>query len=320
LKLHTLGAALDSQLARFAAKRCSGMAHQALPTRLLPTRAGLIRCFDSASAATHAALPCVIFVPDGPNVIEHYADLIALLLSNASPNSAPRLRVVCFDMPGFGHSLPQASYTHSLDQGAQAVLDVMDALHISHSSLAFSCANGFYALRAAQLAPQRITQLVLSQTPSLVDMRAWVGRMIVWPLRQPVLGQLLAWLFRRKAALGWYRVALSKANASEQTAPFQDKARYALACGGCFCLAGVVQGLMREPTAGLRGVATPCTLVWGAQDRSHKPTKAQSLQALVPHAKVVTFDDCGHFPDVEQPKRYAALLLRLLAETPASSP
>ncbi|MGA8515722.1 MAG: alpha/beta hydrolase [Burkholderiaceae bacterium] len=239
-----------------------------------------------------------MLVPDGPNVIDHYDALINLL--------TPQLRVVCFDMPGFGFSLPQAHYAHSLDQGAQAVLGVMDALQIEKATLAFSCANGFYALRAAQMAPQRITRLVLSQTPSLAAMHAWTARVVPWPLRVPVLGQLLGWLFKRKAAHGWYRIALPR---STDAAPYQEKTLNAFNGGACFSLAGVVQGLAREASASLHGITTPCTMVWGALDHSHQYTLPQSFIDCVPHADIVHFADCGHFPDIEQPARYAALLL-----------
>lgn len=49
-------------------------------------------------------------------------------------------------------------------------------------------------------------------------------------------------------------------------------------------------------------------VVWGTKDRSHKHTSPDSLCRSAPHAEVVRFEDCGHFPDVEQPERYAALL------------
>jgi pimeloyl-ACP methyl ester carboxylesterase len=256
------------------------------------TPVGSVCVYDSGSTK-----PCVVLVPDGPNVLEHYEALIGLL--------SDELRVVCFDMPGFGRSLPQASYTHSLDDGAQAVLGVMDALGIAQATLAFTCANGFYALRAAQIAPHRIVQLVLSQTPSLQAMHAWVDRIIPWPLKVPVLGQCLAWLFRHKTSHGWYRAALPYGT---DTTTFQKTSRYSLVCGGCFCLAGVVQGLAKEAVGSLRDIRTPCTMVWGALDRSHKPTRAQSLLDCVPSAEIVQFDDCGHFPDLEQPARFAALL------------
>lgn len=61
-------------------------------------------------------------------------------------------------------------------------------------------------MRAAQMRPHRITHLILSQTPTLQDMHAWVVRIVPWPLKVPVLGQLVAWFVRKKVALQWYRV------------------------------------------------------------------------------------------------------------------
>jgi pimeloyl-ACP methyl ester carboxylesterase len=300
----------DSCLARFPAGLRKGYSAGTLPVRQTHATVGAVRTYDSGTDPS-SNKPCVILVPDGPNVIEHYYGLISLL--------TPHLRVVCFDMPGFGFSLPQASYAHSLDQGAQAVLGVMDALQIDTATLAFSCANGFYALRAAQMAPQRITRLVLSQTPSLTAMHAWTARVVPWPLRVPVLGQLAGWLFKRKAAYSWYRIALPR---NTDAAPYQEKTLNAFNGGACFCLAGVVQGLAREAPASLHGVTTPCTMVWGALDHSHKHTQPQSLLDCAAQADIVRFDDCGHFPDIEQPERFAALLLQKItarAERPTSS-
>ena len=265
--------------------------------RFVETTAGCIRVLDSASAGQ-----VIVFVPDGPNVVEHYQSLMESL--------STKFRVVCFDMPGFGFSLPNSTYAHSLDQGARAVLEVLDALRIPRATLAFSCANGFYALRVASLAPERVEGLVLSQTPSLQAMHAWTDHVVPKALRWPVLGQLLGWLARRKAAASWYAIALPSGTDNK---PFHRIADHALRCGGCFSLAGVVQGLLREADTHLKNSTTPCTVIWGTKDRSHRHTPPQSLLNLVPNAKLVLFNDCGHFPDLEQPKRYADVLVEAIA-------
>jgi pimeloyl-ACP methyl ester carboxylesterase len=54
-------------------------------------------------------------------------------------------------------------------------------------------------------------------------------------------------------------------------------------------------------------------MVWGAKDHSHKHTDPRSLHELVPEAEIVHFEDCGHFPDIEQPERFAALLIEKVA-------
>ena len=255
------------------------------------TTAGRVHVTDSASGDDDR--PCIVFTPDGPNVVAHYQRLVDLL--------TPHFRVVCFDMPGFGFSLPAANYTHSLDQGARVVLAVLDQLQIGRATLAFSCANGLYAIRAAQLAPTRIASLMLTQTPALAAMQAWAYRMIPRPLRVPVAGQLITWLARRKLAQLWYRSALP---AGTDAGAFKESARRSFDAGGCFCLAGVVQGLLRETSLATLP-DTPCTLVWGNLDRSHRATSPESLRDCLPRAEIVQFGDCGHFPDLEQPERYA---------------
>ena len=289
-----VSSSLDSRLAQWGASRRKRITNTLLITRIVNTPVGAVRAFD-----TQSSQPCVVFVPDGPNVIEHYGALVNLL--------SQQLRVVCFDMPGFGFSLPEPTYTHSLDQGASAVIGVLDALNVERATLAFSCANGFYALRAAQLASHRIASLFLSQTPSLQAMHAWANRIIPWPIRVPVLGQTVAWLARNKSAHAWYDIALPKTTDRE---PYRRIAHDALSSGGCFCLAGVVQGLARESLAALKDVDVPCTMIWGAEDWSHRHTRADSLLECVPNAEIIRFDDAGHFPDLEYPKRYSELLVR----------
>lgn len=291
-----LSAAIDSWLARWAGRNAHEDNHTALGCRQVSTPAGAVRLFDSAPAESDK--PCVVFVPDGPNVIEHYAALFALL--------TPQLRVVCFDMPGFGFSRPRTDYTHALDQGAAAVLGVLDSLGIARATLAFSCANGFYALRAARIAPHRVSGLVLVQTPALAAMPAWTQRAVPWPLRVPVIGQVLMWFGRMKTAAVWYQIALPR-NTDKLT--YQATAHAALEAGGCFCLAGVVQGLSRANPEQLKGVDVPCTMIWGGRDHSHKHTDPASLLHEVPHAEIVHFPDCGHFPDLEQSRRYADILI-----------
>jgi pimeloyl-ACP methyl ester carboxylesterase len=292
-----LGPRVDGLLARFVRK---GAMHEVgrFPTRFVELPGARVRVLDSGAAPK----PCVVFVPDGPNVIEHYLKLIERLL--------PHVRVVCFDMPGFGFSLASPEYTHSLDHGAHAVAGVLDALGIARPTLAFSCANGLYALRVARLWPARVRSLFLSQTPSLLAMHAWTERVIPKPLRMPVLGQLVTRLGRQKFAAGWYERALPS---HALAAPFQATARAALSRGAHFSLAGVVQGLSRDAQADIEHVTQPCTMLWGSADKSHRKTDPSSLLACSPSARVLPFAGVGHFPDLEQPERFAELLLEHLA-------
>jgi pimeloyl-ACP methyl ester carboxylesterase len=288
-----LATALDSLLNRGPAAAPGWPAG----TRLLETGAGRIRVRDTGGKG-----PVVVMVPDGPNVIEHHAEVIDRL--------SPHARVVCFDMPGFGFSRPLARYTHSLQDGSNAILAVMDALDLREASLAFSCGNGFYAIAAAARQPARVRRLLLAQTPGLSAMTAWTERNVPGPLRLPVVGQVLNRAARRKLAHTWYGIAMPE---KPQREDFREIAANALDRGACFCLAGVVQGLSRAQVDELAGVKQPVTLLWGDSDRSHKHTRAESLHELLPQAEIRHVPGCGHFPDLEQPQAYAEVALAALA-------
>lgn len=288
-----LATALDSLLSR-----TNGDAAGWPPgTRMLDTRAGRVRVRDTGGKG-----PVIVMTPDGPNVIEHHGEVIDLL--------APHARVVCFDMPGFGFSAPRAGYGHTMAQGRDVVLAVLDALDIREATLAFSCANGFYAIAAARAAPQRVRRLLLAQTPGFSAMPAWTKRNVPVPIQLPMAGQILNRAMRRKLAYTWYGMSMPD---KPQRKEFRATAANALEHGACFCLAGVVQGLGRAQAAELTGAKQPATLIWGDSDRSHKHTRAESLLELLPQAQITHRPDCGHFPELEQPREYAAHLLERTA-------
>jgi pimeloyl-ACP methyl ester carboxylesterase len=279
-----IAAALDSLLSRTGPPPDG--------TRMLDTRAGRIRVRDTGGTG-----PVIVMAPDGPNVIEHHAELIGLL--------QPHARVVCFDMPGFGFSAPRSGYGHTVEQGASAILAVMDALDIRQAALALSCANGFYAIAAAKLAPLRVRRLWLSQTPGFSAMPAWTARNVPKAIQTPVVGQLVNRFARGKLAHVWYGMSMPD---KPQRTEFRKTAAHALGHGACFCLAGVVQGLSKAQANELTGVKAPTTLLWGDSDRSHKHTRAESLLELLPHATIRHLPECGHFPELEQPRTFAEFI------------
>jgi pimeloyl-ACP methyl ester carboxylesterase len=288
-----LAHALDSVLCAVPRERRDGWPAD---TRLIAVGAQHLRVRDTGGRG-----PVVVMVPDGPNVIEHHDPVVDAL--------APHARVVCFDLPGFGHSRPAPGYRHSLDDGAAVVLGLMDALDIKQATLAFSCGNGFYAIAAARQAPARVRQLILCQTPSLAAMTAWTARVVPWPVRTPLVGQVLLRAARRSIAHNWYRAALPDRGLRPA---FQATADRALADGGCFCLASVVQGLRGARDEMLAGVRTPTTLLWGGADRTHRFTRPESLLDLLPQARLESLPDCGHFPDLERPEHYVGRVLAAL--------
>lgn len=270
---------------------------QSKSMRLLTTQAGTLRVLDTGGTKQP-----LLIVADGPCVIEHYTDLIDLLSSD--------FRIVCFDLPGFGFSYPALNYDFSLSQTAEAVVELMDILNITCAALAFTCANGFVALYIAKHYPQRVSHLILGQTPSFQAMRQWDERIIPKVLHVPYIGQLIMAGLARKASASWYDIALP-ANTTQKT-QFVKLADQILKSGGCFCLASLVQGLSRTQDAELAEVSVPTLLIYGNKDRSHRHTDFTSLRDHVPSAEIIKFQDCGHFPDLERPQEYASHIKRFV--------
>ncbi|MEK7486608.1 MAG: alpha/beta hydrolase [Planctomycetota bacterium] len=253
------------------------------------TQQGSQRIWD-----TGGALPVLLMIPDGPCVIEHYRELIEEL--------RPRFRVVCFEIPGFGYSTPNRNFSLQVPIISDLVIELMNFLEIPRAALAFTCSNGFYALRTANQYPDRITHVILAQTPSFFSMRRWTERIIPKPLRIPILGQTLMGLQCRKAALQWYKTALPRQ--SLHLEPFSKMATQALENGAHFCLASLVQNLAQTDTSSLVVTNTPVLAIYGDSDFSHLYTDFTSILEHAPSAKLVKFEKCGHLPDIEKPQKY----------------
>jgi pimeloyl-ACP methyl ester carboxylesterase len=259
---------------------------------LIETDFGIVRVLD-----TKGKNPVIINVPDGPNVIEHHEDLIKEL--------SKKFRVICFEFPGFGFSLPTLEYDYSLNKSAGIILNLMQIMDLEKAALSFSCANGFYAIHAAQIAPDRFTHLFLAQTPSMHAMESWVANTIPKILTIPVLGQLANSFLEKKFASSWYKYALPKGH---DPSDYQHKALHALQNGGCFCLSGLVQGLTRDMRSGLKALKVPATLIWGSKDFTHQKTDPKSILGHLPDCEIIEFKDCGHFPELENSDGYVKLV------------
>jgi pimeloyl-ACP methyl ester carboxylesterase len=288
-----IGSALDNVLVTRRIR--PEITAQWLPgTSMITTAIGTIRVFDSGGDRSP-----LIVIPDGPSVIEHYRDVISKLRD--------RVRVVCMEMPGFGFSFPGPRYDYSVAQGRSAIIGVLDALGIPRATLWASCGNSFYAMSAAEFAPDRIASLVLAQAAALNVMRGWVKRILPWPLRTPLLGQAMCRLQQKKLAVLWYHNALRPGT---DVASFRDVALNTMDAGACFCLASASQSLAHADASMLRNLKVPATVVWGKQDRTHRRTQPESIKEHLPGATICVFDDSGHSPDLEQPERFIDIALR----------
>ena len=292
------GATVDSFITSFRRTGARKRGAHESSMRYVQTGAGQLRVID-----TGGSKPTLMLTPDGPCVIEHYDALIKRF--------SEHFRVVCFDMPGNGFSFPRHGYRFGIAETADAIVEMLDALSIPEAAFAFTCANGFFAMNLATRYPQRVSHLVLAQTPSFDAMPNWTDRNIPKLLRVPYVGQVVGAIKAELLATRWFDRALPRG--SEHRSGFVAQAREALHAGGCFCLASLVQGLLQVREEDLRGVRCPTLAIHGDSDFSHKQTDFHSITVPIPHAQVVAFQGCGHFPNLERCSEYVDHVQRFLS-------
>lgn len=259
----------------------------------LDTDFGRIRVFD-----TKGHLPIIMTVPDGPNVIEHQMPLINDL--------AKDYRVICFEYPGLGFSFPNNRYDYSFSSGSDLLFQVMESLNLGKVSLLFSCSNGYYAIQAAIVKPERFNHIFLSQTPSIHSIIKWTEKSIPNMLKVPLIGQLTNAVFAKNLIDEWYKYSLPKNHESKHE--YSQIAKSSIANGGCFCLSSLVLGLNKDRKSELNLIGVPTTLVWGAMDFTHRKTDKNSIKDHIKNCEIIEFKNCGHFPELENRKDYVKLI------------
>ncbi len=133
----------------------------------------------------------------------------------------------------------------------------------------------------------------------------WTNGNIPSILRYPIIGQIVNSVLEKKLTKIWYKYALPK---ETDKSTYVNTAILSLKNGGCFCLSGLVQGLEKESMSKLNVMGVPSTIIWGTKDYTHRKTDNKSILEHLPNCEIIEFENCGHFPELEDTNRYVDLL------------
>lgn len=246
--------------------------------------------------------PSLVFAADPPVPIEMYDELLDALASH--------FRVTVFEMPGFGASLPRVGFRYSMSQATSGVAAFLKQLGNGPHHLALPCVMGFVTTALARQHPELVNQLVLIQTPDWAGGQHWLhGRDPKGLLRTPLVGQLALAAVRQQRIRGWYRMALAD---QSQLDRYTETTLQHFHHGGCFCLASAFQDFLSDAQGLVGPVPQRALAIWGGADPSHRDTVREATLQLAPNAELVRFDSAGHFPELEQPQRFARLVCEFL--------
>jgi len=163
--------------------------------------------------------------------------------------------------------------------------------------------GGHVALHLALSDPALIRGLVLAGSSGLIE-RTTVREVQVRPSRE--------WLVEKIGELFFDRKHVSDADIERAYEALSHRRR-----------ARAMIRLSRSARKNHLGdrigeLTAPALLIWGKEDVVTPPEAAREFHRLLPNARTVWFDRCGHVPMVERPDEFAKALLEFVAEIEAA--
>lgn len=165
--------------------------------------------------------------------------------------------------------------------------------------------GGHVALRLALERPDMVKALVLAGSSGLIE-KSMVGEVQIRPSRE--------WLAEKIGELFFDRSKMREADL--------DRAHKELSRrGGARAMVKLSRSARRNHLGSkMRGVKAPTLLIWGRQDIVTPPEAAEGFLSLLPDARIVWFDRCGHAPMIECPDQFTDAMLGFLDELERAEP
>jgi len=231
---------------------------------------------------------------------------------------AARRRVVTFDFLGFGFSDKPEEYGYSLFEHTDTTLAVLRELgigraHVVAHDMGTSVATELCARRERGLSPAfDLASLTLMNGSVHIEMASLtVGQQL---LRSP-----LAPLFARLNNATTFKAQMRSVFAHPPDDATLD---------GMWALVAREDGTKRLPAliqyvdersrfrrrwiGALEHLDVPALVAWGRLDPVALHAIARALASEIPQAELVTWDDLGHYPQVESPETVAATITAFL--------
>jgi pimeloyl-ACP methyl ester carboxylesterase len=228
----------------------------------------------------------------------------SMYAEHLEPLAAAGYRAIAIDLPGFGEAPPGTGGKGEWG----VVLETLDGLGLERAALAGTSFGGAVAMRAAAVAPERLTALALfSAPPPVLDpspelAAAWEAEEAALErgdLDGAVRAVLDAWLLPNAPEELGRRVERMQRRAFELQveAPEED-----------------VPDFLEERPEMLEALRSPTLVATGKHDMVDLRQGAEAMAAAIPGARRVTIEGAGHLAALETPEAFRHLLLDFLAE------
>ena len=231
---------------------------------------------------------------------------------------ARRFRVIVVDLPGHGRSgTPRDPRRASIERSADDLALILHQVSVAPAHVLGYSLGARIALRLAVAHPGSVRRLILeSPSAGIADPTERAARVAADEARAARIERdgidafVAEWeqepVFASHRALSPSRIARLRA----------DRLRNRPG-GLATSLRGAGQGAMEPLHDRLATVASPTLVIAGALDPTGR-TRAGTVAAAIPHARLEIVEGAGHTPHLENPRRFRTLTTDFLEEDPAA--
>lgn len=198
------------------------------------------------------------------------------------------LRVTVIDFPGFGQS-PEPPEVWGVEEYAQAVLEVMDALGVEKTHIVAHSFGARVAILLASLHPERVARMVLTGAAGLRPLRT-----MTQILRQGIFktGRAVLGLLPKKDGEGFGEKVQARMRERYGSADY-----VALSALMRSCFQKIVNLDLEDR---LPLVKAPTLLFWGENDGETPPWMGRLMEKRMRDAALVLYPGAGHFAYLER--------------------
>ncbi len=216
---------------------------------------------------------------------------------------APTFTVLRYDTRGHGGTdAPDGAY--SFDQLTADVIALLDALDVERTHFLGLSMGGMIGQHFALAAPQRLSKLVIANSPSRIPPEAgplWDERIAI------VRAQGCAGVV--EGTLGRWFTPGFRAARPEVMARIGALIAATPPAGYIGC-AAAIRAL--DITASIGAIRAPTLVIAGADDPGTPPAMAEAIAANIPGARLEIIPDASHLSCIEQARRFCDLVAEFL--------
>ena len=263
--------------------------------------------------AVAGAGPPVVLVPGSGGWRLSFDDMIGRL--------AARYRVYAVDPPGQGGTrVVDPGFGYDADAIARSLVDFLDAVGLPAPVVVGHSWGGGFALRLAELFPQRVSRLALLAPGGLDVPDAWEFRL----LRLPLLGELATQFTSTASVRHMLRKSLADPTRLPDRELLRDAAAQLRSAPGAATLRRDLLRVERsvrwaDTERDLDRVRCPTLILWGDRDRYFSHQLLDRFAGRLTDVEIHTLPGCGHSLHDDCPARTYPLLDRFLAHAHGST-